>query len=252
MEWNDGNKGNIMQELNDITYQSQSDEIITNYINTRFIRAWRGEVFHGNENYNGLELIVDPKCNLACKYCYYDKYYKDYFPKGTSDRETILANAKSISDALVANKLFPEITLFSGDITYRSIAIELVEQLSGFIKSGGLVTIPTNATFLTNEEQTKKMEEVCEKYKILLSLSVEGKYCEHSRPYKGMQKEIRDDAYYDRVFKFAKKFNFGFHPMIHASNIRNWKDNIDWYLDMFKKYDIPPYALYLLEVRNND
>jgi len=234
------------------SYQEENDELITNILKNRFLKAYKGDKFPGSENLSGLELIIDQKCNLACKYCYYDKYGVEYFPKGTEVKSTLLSNAKIIVKWLIDNKLFPNVTLFSGDILYRDIGIELIEIFYEFIELGGKLMIPTNASFISDDKQFKKICNILDKYPIGISLSIEGKCCEHSRPYKGKQIENRDDAYYDRVFKFAKKYGYGFHPMIHSSNIKDWKKNIDWYFDMFDKYDIAPYRLYLLEVRNED
>jgi len=233
-------------------YQNENNELVTNLIRKRFLNAYQGNKFPGDQNLNGLELIVDRKCNLGCKYCYYDKYGEEYFPKGTLDKKAILDNAKLVAKWVKDEKVFPDITLFSADILYRDIGIKLIEIFADYSRNGGRVSIPTNATFIADEKQLKKVEDAVADTSVTFSLSIEGKYCEHSRPYKGKQIENRDDDYYEKVFQFAKKHCCGFHPMIHSSNIRDWKKNIDWYIDMLIKYEIHPDHLYLLEVRNND
>jgi hypothetical protein len=79
---------------------------------------------------------------------------------------------------------------------------------------------------------------------------------ENNRPY-GKQLDLlnndfRDDEYYDKVFKFAKEFNFGFHPMIYSNNIEKWIDNFNWFQEQFKNYDLPWPNIYLLQVRNKE
>jgi len=61
-----------------------------------------------------------------------------------------------------------------------------------------------------------------------------------------------DDSFYDKLFRFSKDFNVGFHPMIYSNGIEKWKDNFLWFQEMFKKYDLPFHNLYLLEVRNKE
>jgi len=38
--------------------------------------------------------------------------------------------------------------------------------------------------------------------------------------------------------------------MIYSNHIDKWIDNFIWFQDKFKEYDIYPFVLYLLEVRN--
>jgi len=233
-------------------YQKENNELATNMIRKRFYRAFKGERFPGGENLRQLELIIDRKCNLACKYCYYDKFSDQYFTKESIDKETIIKNVKMIGDWLVKEGMRPDLSLFSADIMFRDIIFDLADALAPFLKENNVV-VPTNASFIADDKQFEKVEALIDKYPNLqLSLSIEGKYCEHSRPYLGKKKEDRDDAYYERAFDFAKRRGYGFHPMIHSSNIRDWKKNLIWYLEMLKKYDVPPKGLYLLEVRNND
>lgn len=63
---------------------------------------------------------------------------------------------------------------------------------------------------------------------------------------------IRDDDYYDRVFEYNSKTYGGFHPMVYSKNIKNWKKNFDWFQEMFEKHGIPWWAIYLLQVRNEE
>jgi radical SAM protein with 4Fe4S-binding SPASM domain len=86
---------------------------------------------------------------------------------------------------------------------------------------------------------------------MVLSASVEGKYMEQNRPFKNKSKiDLRDDAFYDKLFSYCSKNRYGFHPMIYSDNIEKWIENFLWFQEMFKKYDIPAFMLYLLEVRN--
>jgi radical SAM protein with 4Fe4S-binding SPASM domain len=104
---------------------------------------------------------------------------------------------------------------------------------------------------------------------IVLSASIDGKYCEINRPFKAAIEsgepnamrsfdwkinpnfvDSRGDEFYDKFFTFAAKYNFGFHPMVYSENIEYWRDNFLWFQENFRKHDISWKSLYLLEVRN--
>jgi len=72
-----------------------------------------------------------------------------------------------------------------------------------------------------------------------------------SRPMKNGH--IRNQDFYDRLFEFSRKNNFLYHPMVAASNVSKWCENLDWWEMMCKKYDRPyPSGVMMLEVRNNE
>lgn len=242
------------------SYQEENNQIVTDFIRKRFLKAYLGdpdeEVRKKYATYNSIELIIDKKCNLACKYCYYNKFGDQYYNEESLKKENIIKNAKEVNKWLLDNKIRTTLQLFSGEILNRKIGLELIDIFSEYAtkEGSGHITIPTNATFLTNEKKIKEIKEAIKGKRIYISLSMEGKYCEISRPYKGNVKEIRDDEYYDRAFKFASEVNnkVGFHPMIHSSNIYQWKKNIDWYIDKHKEHNLSLDSFYLLEVRNSD
>lgn len=136
-----------------------------------------------------------------------------------------------------------------------------------------VIVIPTNFTFLLSDVLTEKVEDLLQRAKdsnirISLSASFDGKYCEANRPfkrnvaysevsparvwswkYKGLT-DPRDDAYYDKAFAFAKKWNFGFHPMVYSEHVEDWEKNFLWFQENFEKIGHPWMYLYLLEIRN--
>ncbi|MFW5794817.1 MAG: hypothetical protein ACOCV1_04970 [Bacillota bacterium] len=89
-----------------------------------------------------------------------------------------------------------------------------------------LVVIPTNSSFLANDEKTEYIENRINKSKdynnkIGLSLSIDGKYSDPvTRPHIG-NKNFYSDEYYEKVFSFAKRNGYGFHPMIYFDAIEN-------------------------------
>jgi radical SAM protein with 4Fe4S-binding SPASM domain len=73
---------------------------------------------------------------------------------------------------------------------------------------------------------------------------------EQNRPFKYRKDDPRDDEFYDKVFTLCAQNGYGFHPMVYSNGIEKWIDNFLWFQEMFKKYNINPFRLYLLEVRN--
>ena len=68
------------------------------------------------------------------------------------------------------------------------------------------------------------------------------------------------EDYFDKIFHFAYKHGYFFHPMVGADNIENWIQNYDWWRDMIKKYNEiyhynqidGHYLPMMLEVRNDN
>ena len=63
---------------------------------------------------------------------------------------------------------------------------------------------------------------------------------------------IRNDEYYEKVFKYTRDTYGGLHPMVYSKGIKDWPKNFEWFQEMMAKYDIPWEAIYLLHVRNEE
>ncbi len=258
-------------------YQAANNALIESFLERTFYSGWRDPTVERLQNFRGLEIMMNYNCNLACRYCYVNRYGEELYPSELyEDEDKLLDNLDIIIDWLLENKFKPKIEFFTGEALVQRVAFEalhkLLDRLGGHIP---IIVIPTNYTFILSEALTTNVEELLIKgedvgTRVVLSASFDGKYCEGQRPfrhnvdytktfqdpstawkwaYKGIP-DKRDDAYYDRCFAFAKKHSFGFHPMIGPDFIHNWIKNFDWFQEMFKKYDIPWYNVYLLEVRN--
>lgn len=223
-----------------------------------------------NENFNGVEFIISPVCNLGCEYCYIENFGELLYPKEKIDYEEILNNLSKTIDWFIENNFSPEIELFSGEIFAQEIGYKCCELIYNKYKDVSQekkptrIIVPTNYTFLLNNYATNRVEKIIQNFKdigidFILSASVDGKYMEMNRPfsynytndyYSFIPHKQRDDDYYDKLFKFNKKYNFGFHPMIYANNMDKWIDNWLWFQDNFKKYGFPFDRIYLLYVRN--
>jgi len=237
----------------------ENEELTKNFLKRQFFDAWKNKTWEKDEKYlnsASLELQVSGTCDLKCKYCYYAKYSKDLYPAEISKKSLVLNNLDILLSWLEKNSYHPKIEIFSGELFVLSHGIEFLKRIIDWQirnKNFEQIVIPTNMTFIFDDDKINQVEEVLEYankngIKIYLSASVDGKYCDDNRPF--INGKVRDDAYYDKLFAFAKKWNISFHPMIYSENIEKWLDNFLWFQDMFKKFDIPFYSLYLLEVRN--
>lgn len=243
--------------------ETENDKLVKSLLERTFFTAWKRENINKEKfgNYVTLEVQMNAKCDLACKYCYYERYGSELYPLKISGNSLVMKNFEMLLNWLEENQLFPRIEPFSGEIFSQNIGFKLVDRLLDFYIKNDLtsspqhyVVIPTNATFIFSDKKTKEVENLLNKAKdnnipMYLSLSVDGKFVENeNRPFKSGK--LRDDEYYDKLFAFAKKWNFSFHPMIYSNGVEKWIDNFLWFQEMFKKYDIPFFYIYLLEVRN--
>lgn len=120
------------------------------------------------------------------------------------------------------------------------------------------IEAPINMSFIRNDEQVQRFDEYYTKFReigvdLYFSASIDGAYCVDTREgYK-----LPDD-YFDKIFKFCKKYGFFFHPMVGADNIENWIQNYDWWKEKLAEYNFEEvlgpghYLPMMLEVRNNN
>lgn len=257
-----------------MSFQEENDQLLNSILERTYFAGWKDPENEKYMNFNSLEIIMNYKCNLGCKYCYVNRWGEELYPSELyADEEKLLSNLQMILRWLKRNDFRPTIEYFSGEALVQKVGLKGLEMFTSSVPSGTTILVPTNYTFILSDELTKRVDGIIANAKardvrVSLSASVDGKYCEVNRPFKGTitsQCEVekrrweyeysgvpdpRDDAYYDKVFAFAKKWGFGFHPMVYSNQIEKWKDNFLWFQEMYKKYDLPWDKLYLLEVRN--
>jgi len=233
-------------------YQDENDKLVMSFLEHTFFKGWREDI----PNWNRIELTFDPLCNLACKYCYLDKHGDELYPKTSFKKEE--ENAKILIDWLIENGYHPHFDIFAGEPTIKPYFYRVVKYLIDRYSETNYrpeIVVPTNYSFLLSETLTKKVEDLLRYandrgFKVYLSASVDGKYCEENRPFKYIKNDSRGDKFYEKMFKFNRRWGFGFHPMIYANKIEMWKKNFLWFQENFRKYGIPFHNIYLLEVRN--
>lgn len=242
-----------------MSYQEENDKLFNGFLQRYFWEPFkRGE--------QSIEFIISPRCNLACKYCYISKYHDKTFPETIYCTSNIIENLRKVLRWMDYNGFTCPIDIFSGEPLAQKIGYEVLDEICSFYvdkpaeRRPRYIIIPTNFSFTASAEWTARVEGLMERFAAIgmplyLSASFDGKFMDENRPYAGELdiplRTERDDAYYDRIFEFAKKHQCGFHPMIYYSGIENWKKNFDWFQEMYQKYGIEWDNLYLLQVRND-
>jgi len=245
-----------------LSFKEQNDLAFASFLDRYFIDNFKKRP---KDNRRGMEIIITADCNLECKYCYLQKRKEALYPQDIREPETILKNIGILFDWIIKNGLRLKIDLFSGEIFSGTLGLKVLWLIYDKYKNVPddnrilRIMIPTNMSFLTDAEQTKKVVEILEKLKglgitVSLSASIDGKHLEINRPYK-KQEEDRNDEYYETLFQFLDDFNVGCHPMVSSMNIAHWKENYQWYIGMLDKYrkkSTLPLVPMMLEVRDDD
>ena len=224
-----------------MTYQRENDALVNSFLDRTFLATWRNQA-GGNENYRKLELFLNAKCDLNCAYCYLAKFGKQLYPFRLQKNKLVLDNLAIVLDWLIENKLAPQLEIFSGEPLSQNIGYRVLDMILDKFGSAeskpSSIVVPTNFTFMLDDDRARKVEQLLVSSReldmpIILSASIDGKYCEANRPFKHSgANDPRDDDYYDKVFAFCKKWRFSFHPMIYSQNIEHWTANFLWFQKM--------------------
>ena len=238
--------------------QKEADDYLTFLLNTRFFQYWKNKIL--GEKYSTIEIYLTNSCNQNCEYCYLKNNFNIY-PKEYNNQETIIKNYKIFLDFLLKEKAkINKIEFFSGDIWHTNFGIQILEILYEYCKKEKIcdsIIIPSNCYFVTKYETLMPIQNLINKFEqidvnLVFSVSIDGKIIEEDvRPLDN--KIVRDDECYDDIFAFAKNNGYGYHPMISACGIKEWKENYFWWKKMCKKYSLNLYeSVMMLEVRNDD
>jgi len=237
-----------------MNFKEENDELGKSFFERMYFDEWKKPAGERSGNRSTLELGSSYECNLECKYCYVERYGDELYPD--VDERTLYENAEKVVDWLIENGMNPDLELFAGEPLVKEVNFKILnmvlDKFEDVEKKPEKIVIPTNFTWIKSGKYMEKVEGLMEKSRkmdmpIRLSASIDGKYCADNRPpIKFTEKD------YDKIFKFAKEWNMGFHPMIYSEEIENWKDNFLWFQEKFEEYDIPFDNIYLLEVRNRE
>lgn len=240
--------------------QAENQALFTGFLERYFYTDFRKP---GGQHQ--LELVFSPKCNLGCTYCYVHKYYGETFPDHLYDAERSIANSRKVLAWMREKRFVCDINIFSGELLAQRAGYDLLDMMVCFYEETEArlrprcITVPTNFTFLLRPEATFQVEDFIRRFaqldiRLFLSASFDGKHMEQNRPYVGdldvPLEAQRDDAYYDRVFRFIARHGFGLHPMVYSQGIEHWQENFMWFQEKMAVHGIPWDSLYLLQVRN--
>lgn len=219
-----------------MTYQEQLDKIMESYL----------------ENYEkkstSIEFIISSACNQKCEYCYLYKHGHEMYPPEANNKENILHNFPILLEWLQKEGYeWKDFDIFSGEFFQLSFWEEILEDIGEFCKKynreDNTISMPTNMSFLMDDKKTERVEYWLKRLEqeygvhMYLSASVDGPEDleEVERALKNGSK--KQDEFYDKLFKFMKKYDIGAHPMITKNFVANYKKNYDWWMDNIIKYN---------------
>ena len=248
-----------------LSFQQENDILLNYILNTSLLNKIKNKSHEEQKKLDyAIELNITPICNQKCNYCYLVKYGNELYPPEIRGEENILNNLKIFLDYLLTNNIHPfRFDLFSGEIWGMEFGNKIFDILLEYKLKGlnyGFIMIPSNMSFLTHDSTTKIIQNYINRFRkrdvdLRFSASFDGKYIDtDTRSFRDENKNIlkSNDEFYDKLFSFCKKNNYGFHPMVGAYKIENWKENIVWFYEMIEKYkmDRKKFIMFL-EVRND-
>lgn len=257
-------------------FEQDERELIENFVSKRYLP----NIFSKNKNTvwqcgEGVQFIIRPQCNQKCSYCYITRFGDKLYPKETRlPSNELLNNIKILLNWFIENKVFiPEYQLFAGDImgdklyykildlfieTFSTIKIQHMQNIQKWKKP--VILLPTNGYYFRTDEHQNLLREYKKKldeagFVLALSWSTDGLYAVDARE-DAISKGHMTQEDYDKIFPFVKEMSIGIHGVIASECIHNWIKNYDWWIEMYKKYQLQEafdgynVTPYFLEVRN--
>ena len=202
------------------------------------------DFFIKNREHTSLELDILPTCNQQCSYCYLKKHEDELYPKEIRDITQVLNNLSVLLKYFQSkNAFFPEISLFSGELLSTDFAMQFFNTLLKNLQEYHLtntIIIPSNMSFLYDKEYELYYSNLIDEFRniniqLIFSASLDGKFLDSVNRTR-MNSLQYTEEFYNSVFNFCKKYNYGFHPMVSALNIDKWIDNFNWYMEQLQKF----------------
>ena len=249
-------------------FAEENNELLRFILENRFFKVWRDPSSQADPHSlwkdANVELFITSACNLKCEYCYLQRHGDGLYPKEYRDKDNILKNMRILFDWFLDEGFaINDLDLFSGEIWHTPFGFEVLDIVIDYIKRGltfKRVVIPTNCTFLLDNNTMFKMQDYIDEFdslgtRLMISCSIDGAVLEsETRSLKDEDKNpVRDNGFYEKLFAFAKKNNYLFHPMVASANVDKWIENLKWYTQQIRNYHIDAAnPIMMLEVRNGD
>ena len=217
-------------------YEKEQNKVLKYFI-SNIEGQWTKENYKKNLKVPYLDIFITSKCNQKCSYCYLQKY-EELYPKDIQNNDKIIKNITLYFDYLLEKECnyLKRLDLFSGEIWGWPLGNAIFDLLLNYLKKGFKIKeiiIPSNCSFCLDDSLLKVIDYYINQFKLygtnlFFSISMDGYVIDkQSRPF--VSKEKTDD-YYNRIFKFAKFYDFGFHPMISPDTIHLQKENYDFWV----------------------
>lgn len=232
-----------------MTWQEQIIQDKKNLFLNYFKEFCKYDDTDGYYNLDTLFLIVTSQCNQKCEYCYLTNFRHLSYPPEADNIENIVRNFPLLLDYLhdTLKLKWTTYDIFSGEFFYfpeweKIFQIILDFELKNNNQDHKEIIIPTNMSFLMNDKKTKKIEEWIDKLHqhnihTFLSASVDGPK-EVEAKARGLKDNlIKDDIFYDKLFKFLAKRHYTSHPMVSKIFLQNYKDNYIFWFNKFEEYN---------------
>lgn len=245
---------------NFIQYQKEQNEILEHFVFDNFYPKFKA----GNalNNSMGLEFFVTSTCNKKCTYCYLHKNEDKLYPKELRDSQLILKNLKILLDhfSKYNNGKYNKLDLFSGEIWGTSLGNQVFDILISYAEKKKIIfsaiIIPSNCSFIANEQQLDTIKNYIQKFKdvgtrLVFSCSSDGLIIDEiTRPY-NVKNKMEITEFYNKLWDFAEEYSFCFHPMVDAFTIDQWPENLQWWIEKSEQYNHNLLdKVMMLEVRN--
>lgn len=244
-----------------MTYQEEQNKLLKHHL------------FSKERDSKSIEFIITSACNQSCEYCYLFKHGREMYPPESNKPENILTNFPILLDWLEENEFkFDTYDIFSGEFFafpyWEDIFQIIIDHEQKMLAKDPdrklhFIDIPTNGSFLLTEESTQNVINWYNKLMennldLHLSISVDG-----PQEIEALERPLNNhniktgNNFYERMWKFKKKYQLSGHPMVTKNFLKNYKINYDWWIDNTIKHDIrfdnDVYAIpMLLEVRDPD
>lgn len=245
-------------------WEQENNTVIKKIFDNFLIHSGENK-FKDSELDYSVEFIITPACNQKCEYCYLVKHGDKLYPKEIRDENLILNNLNTVLQYFLENNISPiNIDIFSGEIWSTTFGFSILKTLLDYVSKTPFpphsICIPSNCSFILNDKAVQTLEKYFEAFefygtRLFFSISIDGPYLEeHNRSFNDSKKNnLKNDNFYDKLFQWGKKWDFGFHPMVNAFSIEKWPQQYDWWINKLKEYDLDYWSyIMFLEVRDDE